>query len=102
MNIIAISNGQLNEKTKKEVMYIERRLRELDLGVMEVFAIKEVETVEQHTSLYSTRLVLWHYTKTNCMLGKLLEFLQRTFRQFFCFYYKGNECFGHFLGACTR
>ena len=45
-------------KTKKEVMYIEKRLKELYLEVMEAFVIKEVETVEQHISLYSTRLVL--------------------------------------------
>ena len=56
-------------------MYIEKRLKELDLEVMEVFVIKEVETVEQHISLYSTRLVLWHYMKTSLRLGKLLEFL---------------------------
>ena len=38
-------------ETKKEVMYIEKRLKELDLEVMEGFVIKEVETVEQHISL---------------------------------------------------
>ena len=46
-------------------MYIEERLKELDLEVMKAFVIKEVETVEQHISLYSKRLVLWHYIKTN-------------------------------------
>ena len=49
--------------------------KRIGLGGMEVFVIKEVETVEQHISLYSTRLVLWHYMKTSLRLGKLLEFL---------------------------
>ena len=56
-------------------MYIEKRLKELDLEVMETIVIKEVETVKQHISLYSTRLVLWQYMKTSLRLGKLLEFL---------------------------
>ena len=41
---------------KKEVMYIEKRVKEFDLEVMEVFVIKLVETVEQHISFYLTRL----------------------------------------------
>ena len=53
-------------------MYIEKRLKELDL---EAFVIKEVETVEQHISLYSTRLALWQYMKNSLRLGQLLEFL---------------------------
>ena len=32
-------------------MYIVKRLKELDLEVMEAFVIKEVETVEQHISI---------------------------------------------------
>ena len=76
MNIITIIYGEYNEvQTKKEVMYIENCLKELDLEVMEAFVIKEVETVKQHISLYSTRLVLWQYMKTSLRLGKLLEFL---------------------------
>ena len=76
MNIITIIYGEKNEvQTKKEVMYIEKCLKELDLEVMEAFVIKEVETVKQHMSLYSTRLVLWQYMKTSLSLGKLLEFL---------------------------
>ena len=80
-------------------MYIEKRLKELYLEVMEAFVIKEVETVEQHISLYSTRLVLWQYMKTSLRLEKLLEFLKRTFCQLFCIYYKGNKRFGSFLAA---
>ena len=38
-------------------MYIEKRLKELDLQVMEAFVIKEVETVEQHTSLFTCVLL---------------------------------------------
>ena len=34
-------------------MYIEKRLKELDLEVMEAFVIKEVETVEQDISLFT-------------------------------------------------
>ena len=34
-------------------MYIEKRLKEVDLEVMEAFVIKEVETVEQHISLFT-------------------------------------------------
>ena len=68
-------NKKKSKLRKKEVMYIEKRLKELDLEVMEVFVIKEVETVEQHISIYSTRLVLWRYMKTSLRLGKLLEFL---------------------------
>ena len=76
MNIITIIYGEKNEvQTQKEVMYIEKRLKELDLEVMKAFVIKEVETVKQHISLYSTRLVLWQYMKTSLRLGKLLEFL---------------------------
>ena len=76
MNIITIIYGEYNEvQTKKEVMYIEKRLKELDLEVMEAFVIKEVEKVKQHISLYSTRLVLWQYMKTSLRLGKLLELL---------------------------
>ena len=56
-------------------MYIEKRLKQLDLEVMEAFVIKEVETVEQHISLYSTRPFLWEYMKISVILGKLLEFL---------------------------
>ena len=37
-------------------MYIEKRVKEFDLEVMEVFVIELVETVEQHISFYSTRL----------------------------------------------
>ena len=66
---------------------------------MEAFVIKEVETVEQHISLYSTRLVLWQNMKTSLRLEKLLEFLKRTFCQLFCIYYKGNKRFGSFLAA---
>ena len=80
-------------------MYIEKRLKELYLEVMEAFVIKEVETVEQPISLYSTRLVLWHYMKTSLRLEKLLEFLKRTFCQLFCIYYKGNKRFGSFLAG---
>ena len=47
MNII-----KTKKLKKKEVMYIEKRLKELDLEVMEAFVIKEVETVEQHISLF--------------------------------------------------
>ena len=86
MNIITSSMASKAKKSKlrkKEVMYIEKRLNELDLEVMEVFVIKEVETVEQHISFYSTSLVLWHYMKTSLRLEKLLEFLQRTFCQLF-------------------
>ena len=68
-------------------MYIEKLLKELNLEVMEAFVIKEVETVEQHISLYLTRVVIWHYMKTSLRLGKLLEFLQRTFCQLFCFFF---------------
>ena len=80
-------------------MYIEKRLKELYLEVMEAFVIKEVETVEQHISLYSTRLVLWQYMKTSLRLEKLLEFLKRTFCQLFWIYYKGNKRFGSFLAG---
>ena len=41
------------KKLKKKVMYIEKRLKELDLEVMELFDIKEVETVEQHICLFT-------------------------------------------------
>ena len=34
-------------------MYIEKRLEELDMEVMEAFVIKEVERVEQHISLFT-------------------------------------------------
>ena len=51
MNIITIIYGK--KLKKKEVMYIEKHLKELDLEVLEGFVIKEMEIVEQHTSLYS-------------------------------------------------
>ena len=50
-------------------MFIKKYLKELYLEVMEVFAIKEVKRAEQSISFYSTRLVLWHYTKNNLKLG---------------------------------
>ena len=56
---------------KKEVVYIEKHLKELDLEVMEAFVIKEVETVEQHISLYARKLVLWYNMKTSLRLGNL-------------------------------
>ena len=40
---------------KKEVTYIKECSKEFDLEVMEALVIKEMETVEQHISLYSTR-----------------------------------------------
>ena len=76
MKLLQLSMASKTKKLKqKEVMYIEKHLKELNLEVMEAFVIKEVETVEQHISLYSTRLVLWQYMKTSLRLGKLLEFL---------------------------
>ena len=45
---------------KKEILFIEKRLKELDLEVMEASVIKEVETVEQHISIYSKRQRLKH------------------------------------------
>ena len=36
---------------KKEILFIEKRLEELDLEVMEAFVIKQVENVEQHIYL---------------------------------------------------
>ena len=44
--------SKMTKLIKKEVMYIEKRLKELDLEVMEAFVIKEMETVEQHISIH--------------------------------------------------
>ena len=59
MNIITIISDEKNKKLKKEkVMYIEKRLKELNMEFMEAFVIKEVETVEQHVSLFTCVLLL--------------------------------------------
>ena len=42
-------------------MYIEKRLKELDLEVMEAFVIKEVETVEQDISLFTCAIKTFCY-----------------------------------------
>ena len=52
-----------------------------------------------HLFIQQDQLVLWHYTKTNLRLKKLLEFLHRTFCQLFSVYYLGNECFCCFLAV---
>ena len=44
----------MNEETEKEVM---KCFKKLDMDIMKTFVIKEMETIEQHTSLYSTKLV---------------------------------------------
>ena len=86
---------------KKEILFIEKRLQELDLEVMEAFVIKEVENVEQHISINPKRQALWQYIRTrpNPRIWKLLEFLQGTFCQLFGAHYKGKERFGRFLAA---
>ena len=43
MNIITIISTKKSKLRKKEVMYTEKRLKELGLEVMEAFVIKEVE-----------------------------------------------------------
>ena len=48
MNIIT---SKTKKVIKKEVMYIEKQLKELDLEVMEAFVIKEIVIVEQHISI---------------------------------------------------
>ena len=79
---------------KKEILFIEKRLKELDLEVMEAFVINEVENVEQHIYILKA---LWQYkTRPNPRIWKLLEFLQGTFCQLFGAHYKG---FGRFLAA---
>ena len=93
---------QIKKLRKKEVTYIKKCSKEFDLEVMEALVIKEGETVEQHISLYSTSRVLWHYKKTNLRLRKLLEYLQRTFCQFFRFHYKDNKHIGRFLAAWCK
>ena len=86
---------------KKEILFIEKRLQQLDLEVMEAFVIKEVENVEEHISIYPKRQALWQYIRTrpNPRIWKLLEFLQGTFCQLFGAHYKGKERFGRFLAA---
>ena len=86
---------------KKEILFIEKRSKELDLEVMEAFVINEVENVEQHIYIYIYILkALWQYkTRPNPRIWKLLEFLQGTFCQLFGAHYKGKERFGRFLAA---
>ena len=63
MSIITIINvvSKMKKTKKKEVMYIEKRLKELDLKVMEAFVIKEVETVEQDISLFTCAIKTFCY-----------------------------------------
>ena len=70
---------------KKESLFIEKRLEELDLEVVEAFVIKQMENVEQYISIYPKRQALWQYIKTrpNPKIWKLLEFFQDTFCQLF-------------------
>ena len=45
--------SKMKKIKKKEIMYIEKHLKELDMEVMEAFVIKETERVEQHISLFT-------------------------------------------------
>ena len=79
-------------------MYIEKCLKELDFEVMEAFVIKEVETVEQHISLFnkiSSLAIHENQSQAREVTGVLTE----NFLPAFCIHYKGNERFGHFLAA---
>jgi len=46
---------------------------------MEAFVVKEVEAVELHVACYPETQALWSHFKHTKKLGKMMEFLKKTF-----------------------
>ena len=62
---------------KSEVKFIQHRLQELDLEIMEAFVVKEVEAVQLNIACYPNRQALWSHLKCS-KKGKWWKFLKST------------------------
>ena len=82
---------------KKEVKYVNKRLKDIDKDIMEAFVVKEVERSELHIKVYASRLALWEFLKSRKQLTNLVEFLLKMLCDLFCAHSTGKARFATLL-----
>ena len=83
---------------KKEVLFIGRHLKEVDLTTMELSVVQEVDSKELHVVCYPSRKELWIHLQRQG-LKPLLTFFVDTFCETYTKCCTGSERFGRFIVA---